>query len=338
MIGRLLVAIAALALCACSSRIPPDARYVDRAESATISGDAVSAGRWEQVTLPMRRASPAGPLWLRIRFDAAPFGNRRLALFNDRIRERHTVYLNGIDIARSNAGASDRSFGWHRPLFVALPDRLLRARGNILAFRVVADGGRAVAFSPLTIGPDRELRALYRTRHFVTVAAPEIATAVIALLSIGALLFWLMRPREPVFGWLALLGVTWCFWNLQYFIDSVPFDDGLFWLLNADALFALTWAAFGFAATFLDIPHRRRFLIQSAVVCMIAIAFRHLAIVLGWSTLPSFLLVFPLALATIWVLGAACWRQPRIENFLMLGAVIASTVFGFHDLALVGAG
>lgn len=337
-IARIFVVVALMLVTACASRNIPNTLRFNRAETVFAPGGVSSKATWRPVALPARWPAQTSPRWLRIRFDNADFGGAKIALFSDRIREHYEIYLNGIDIQRSNADASDRSFDWHRPLFVPLSKKLLRPGANIVTFKVTADGGRAVAFGSLRIGPDRELRTLFRGRQFVTVTAPEIATGVIALLSIGSLLFWLMRPRESVFGWLALLGATWSFWNLQYFIDSVPFDDALFWALNADALFALTWAAFAFAATFLGVPHRRRFLSITALACLFAIACRHLSLMLGWNPLPSYLLVLPLALATLWVLGAACWRHPRVENFIMLGAVIISTIFGFHDLAIVGLG
>ncbi|QXQ08188.1 hypothetical protein KX816_09565 [Sphingosinicellaceae bacterium] len=201
--------------------------------------------------------------------------------------------------------------------------------------RVEADNGRSTTVGRMLVGSDQQLREEYRLRWFLNVAGPELISGVIAVLSLGALLFWISRPTERVFGWLALVGLFWCFWNLQYFADSVPFDDGVFWTLNADSMFAVFWAAFGFAATFLDVPHRRRIILASAAVCAGAIAIRHGLIATGNNPAPSYLIMWPLAFATLYLLGGAIRRSPSIENVAMFSAMTVSTAFGFPDLILL---
>ena len=298
----------------------------------------IPATGWHAVVVPWGRrvggSDPGSSAWVRLPF-ARPPGNKPLALFSDRVRERYTVYLNGTEIFRSNASATDRSFGWHRPLFIGLPTALLRPQRNEIVIRVEADGGRSTTVGRLLVGDDQQLRREYRLRWFLNVAGPELVSGVIAVLSLGALLFWISRPAERVFGWLALVGLFWCFWNLQYFADSVPFDDAVFWTLNADSMFAVFWAAFGFAATFLDVASRRRIILASAAVCIGAIAIRHILIAIGSNPAPSYLIMWPLAFATLYLLGGAIRRSPSIENIAMFGAMTVSTAFGFHDLVLL---
>jgi len=308
-------------------------------EATQAAGASLPVAGWRAVKLPATwRGVNAGALWVRLTFERAPGETAPLALYSDRVRERYTLFLNGVDIHRRNAGPEDRSFGWHRPLFIALPDRLLHAGTNTLVLRVDAAQGRPLAVGRIRIGPDLALRMDFRWRNFANVGGPQLITGVMVILSLGALLFWLVRPQERVFGWLALMGTVWSFWNLQYFIDMMPFDDRLFWTLNADDLFVLTWAAFAFAVTFLEIPGARRFIRGSAIACAVAIACRHLLLHFGLNDAPSYLLVWPFALATLYLLARACYRAPKAENFAMLAALIASTLFGFHDLALLATG
>jgi signal transduction histidine kinase len=308
-------------------------------EAAQSANTSLPATGWAAVKLPATwRGVTGGAIWVRFTFYLAPGETAPLALYSDRVRERYALFLNGVDIHRSNGGPTDRSFGWHRPLFIALPDQLLHAGANTLMLRVESAHGRPLAVGLIRVGPDAHLRTVYRWRSFASVGGPQLITGVIVILSLGALLFWLVRPQERVFGWLALMGAAWSFWNLQYFIDSVPFDDRLFWMLNADDLFVLTWTAYAFAVTFLDIPGRTRFIRASALACVVAIACRHLLLHFGLSDAPSYLLVWPFALATLYLLARACYRAPKAENFAMLAALMASTLFGFHDLVLVSTG
>ncbi len=191
---------------------------------------------------------------------------------------------------------------------------------------------RPLSVGTVRVGPDAPLRAAFRQRMVLSIDAPRTIAGVIAVLSIGSLLFWAARPRERVFGWLALVGGLWVFWDLQYFIYSVPFADALFWRLIVDSLFLLVWATYGFALEFFAVPGRRRIAAWSAMVVLAMIAVRETLLALGLSDKPSFLFILPLSAATLYLLVQACRRQPRIENFFMLAAVAATTAFGFHDL------
>jgi len=285
----------------------------------------------------VRRGDNPPTLWARFRFDRAAAGPGLLALFSDRMRERYVVYLNGVDLYRSNGGRDDTTFGWHRPLFLPLPTKLLRQGTNEIDFRVESSLTRPLGIGLVTVGPDAPLRAAFRLRALLTFEGPRVIAGVVGVLSIGALLFWLVRPRERVFGWLGLVGLLWCFWDLQYFIYAVPINVALFWRLIVDVLFLLIWAMYGFALSFFEIARRGRLVLLSGVAIAGMIAVRETLLALDFSDRPSFLLVIPLSAATLYVLARACWRQPRLENLAMLGAVTLATAFGFHDFAYIGA-
>ena len=91
--------------------------------------------------------------------------------------------------------------------------------------------------------------------------------------------------------------------------------------------------AYGFAAEFFDLPHKRRFITAVVAVCALGVASRYGFVLTHHSDTPSFLVVIPVAVATLYVLGRACWQSPRLENFLMFVAMALATGFGFHDLA-----
>ncbi len=316
-----------------------------RADIAYSKSVSPPATGWVTTRLPsvssnqesVRRGQNPPTLWARFRFDRAAVGPGLLALFSDRMRERYVVYLNGVDLYRSNGGTEDASFGWHRPLFLPLPTRLLRPGTNEIDLRIESSLARPIGIGLVTVGSDAPLRAAFRQRVLLTFDGPRIIAGVVGILSIGGLLFWLVRPRERVFGWLALVGLLWCWWDLQYFIYAVPVDAALFWRLIVDVLFVLIWAMYGFALTFFKVAARARLVLLSGVAIGGMIAVRETLLALNFSDRPSFLLVVPLSIATLYVLARACWQQPRLENLAMLAAVALATAFGFHDFAYLGA-
>lgn len=271
--------------------------------------------------------------WVRYRFDH-PAGSERLSFATEFMRERFTIYLNGIDIYRTNGNADDRNLGWHHPLFLPLPEALLRTGSNTLMFRLQSVPERPLAIGKVVVGPDLLLRQSTNRQIMLETTAPQVINGVLAILTLGTLLFWLVRPQEQVFGWLALVGAVWWFRNLHYFIASPPFREVLFWHMTTDSIFVLLAAVYGFAATFLNIPNRRKIIGVVIAVCAAAIAVRHLLVLFGRADFASFLITLPLSIATLYLLAVACLRSPRIENLLMLAAVAIATAFGFHDLML----
>ena len=334
-----------LILAGAAHAVAPPPRVIEfaTADFAYSRAETLPAAGWVTHAVPtvsikyqnVARGIDPPTVWVRYRFDRAVIGSGPVALFSDRMRERTRVYLNGVDLYRSNGGPADRSFGWHRPLFLPLPEALLHPRGNEIVYRVESAMGRPLSVGIVRVGPDAPLRAAFRQRVVLSVDGPRTIASVIAVLSVGALLFWLVRPRERVFGWLALVGLVWCLWDLQYFAYATPLPDALFWTLTVDVVFVLVWVNYGFALTFFDIPGRQRVTLWSGAAVVALIGLRETLLALDLSDRAAFLLVFPLSVATIVLLARACARTPRAENFLMVAAVTLSTGFGFHDLGLV---
>lgn len=314
------LAVAGIAMTA-STNVAPSAWSADPALASRINAEA------------RRRHLDPPTAWVRYRFDR-PAGSDRLSLATEFMRERFTIYLNGIDIYRTNGSADDRSLGWHHPVFLPLPEALLRTGSNTLMFRLQSVPERPLAIGKVVVGPDLLLRQSTNRQIMLETTAPQVINGVLAILTLGTLLFWLVRPQEQVFGWLALVGAVWWFRNLHYFIAAPPFRELLFWHMTTDSIFVLLAAVYGFAATFLDIPNRRKIIGVVIAVCAVAIAVRHLLVLFGRADFASFLITLPLSIATLYLLAVACLRSPRIENLLMLAAVAIATAFGFHDLML----
>jgi signal transduction histidine kinase len=281
-----------------------------------------------------RRGIRPPTAWVRYRFDRAAVGDGKLALSSAFMRERYTIFLNGVDIYRTDTSAVDASFIWRRPVAVPLPEFVLTSGVNTLVFRLESARSRPLSIGAVGIGDDKAVRARAGRLMMLTTTAPAVIDGVLVILSLGTMMFWLVRPQESVFGWLAMLGLVWGFRNLQYFLDRAPFDNALFWNLTTDSVFVMVMVAYGFAATFMMLPNRRRVIGIVVAVCLLGIIVRHSLVVFGLSDIPSFVLTIPMAIAILQVFAAACLRERRIENFVMLGAVTIATAFGWHDLSM----
>ncbi|HWU73724.1 MAG TPA: ATP-binding protein [Sphingomonas sp.] len=300
----------------------------------------IPAGDWHPGKLPdfrlLRAAKARGSdpphVWVRARFDRTPFGDQPLALHTEMVRDSYTVYLNGTELYRSRADSSDQSFSWNRPLYVPLPPAMLRPGGNEIVFRIETLAPNLLGLGALHVGPDRAVRTGFNGQLFLSNIAPQIVSGYLLILTIGALSFWVKRPKDHVYGWLALVGLTWLFRNLQYFVQEPPIERVLFWTASTDAIFVLMAAVFAFAAAYFALPRAR--LIQGAIfgLCALEIFVRHQLVAADRSELPSFLLTIPMTTAMIILLLWTCVRKPTSQHWMMFGAILLSLTFSFHDM------
>jgi signal transduction histidine kinase len=310
------------------------------ADFSFSSAATIPADGWRSGDLPdfrLLRAAKANGLdpprvWARVRFDRAAFGGQPLALYAEAVRDSYIVYLNGTELYRSRADSSDQSFSWNHPLYVPLPPSMVRPRGNEIVFRVETIAPNLLGLGSLRVGPDRAVRTRYNVQVFVSTIAPQIVSGYLLLLTIGALSFWAKRPKDRVFGWLALVGLTWLFRNLQYFVQDPPIERSLFWVASTDSIFVLMAAVFGFAVSYFALPRARLVYGAIFVLCGIEILLRHQLIAADRSELPSFLLSVPMTAAMIILLLRACLKTPSSRYWMMFAAITLSLIFSFHDM------
>ena len=270
--------------------------------------------------------------WARVRFDRAMFGTRPIALYSEMVRDSFVIYLNGAEIYRTRGDASDTSFGWNHPLFVPLPPSMLRAGGNDIVFRVETLKPNLLGLGSLRVGPDREVRAKYDNQYFLSNIAPQIVSGYILILTIGVISFWIRRPKERVYGWLALVGVMWIFRNLHYFVQDVPAGRELFWMASTDAIFVLSATVFGFAVSYFRLPRARLLYSLIFSVCAVEVVLRNILIVSGRSELPAFLLTVPVTIVMLGVLLRWCLRAGNAQYWAMFAAITLAMFFGLHDM------
>ena len=275
-------------------------------------------------------ASPT--VWTRFRFDRARFSGRPIALFAATIQQDFVLLLNSREIYRTHGDRKAEAFGWNRPLYLTLPPDMLRARDNEILLRITTHEPQPLIVGVIRVGPDEAVRARFDRELFFATIAPQVVTGYLLILTIGALTFWFKRPREVVFGWLALVGVVWLFRDLHYFVPAPPFAANLYWAMTTDSLFVLLATASAFALCYFRVHDARRRSIVLAAACGMALVLRHGLAALHRSELPAFLVAGPVALVLLVLLAQATRRDPQPGRWLMFAAIVASIGFAFHDL------
>jgi signal transduction histidine kinase len=273
--------------------------------------------------------------WARFRFPREALGNGPQAFGTDHTSDRFILYLNGIDVYRTFEKEDDRQFNWNRPRMALLPTRLLRPGINEILVRVDTGVNYNLRLGAARIGPLSVIQASYDWRYLVRVEGPRTINGVLLVLTIGVVLFWLVRRKEREFGWLAFVGVAWMFRNLHYYIAAAPFEPELFWELTVHSMFVLMVALYGFTATFLDIPNRNRNIMGFIIAGLFIALLRFIEVQQALTDILSYLLSIPLAGLVLWVLLKHVMSKPRVDGILMLSALTISITVSIHDLGLM---
>jgi signal transduction histidine kinase len=306
-------------------------------ESATLP-----AGGWQMRALPVldllkaARIAKIDPptVWARFRFDRDLLGSRPIALHGAIFRDDFIVYLNGAELYRSRGDTREPSFAWNQPLFLWLPPAMLHRGSNEVTVRIESISPQRLGIGPVQIGADRDIRSAFNSDYFFSRIAPQIISGYVLILTIGALSFWLKRPRDRIFAWLSALGLIFLLRNLLYFAVEPPFAPHQFWVLITDSSFVLHAILFGFAACYFALPRQQLLQILLMVCCIAFVALRHALHALGVSELPAFMLTTPLTITMLILMFRACRRRPAFHSWLMLVAILGIVLFAYHDLVL----
>lgn len=271
-------------------------------------------------------------LWVKFAFD----GKDAQALVTDYTSERYTAYLNGVAIFSNYVDPTEQNFASFKPAEIKFPKQLLKSGRNEIAVRLESDTFWCLGIGNVKIGPAAAIRASYDRSYYLQFMGPQIVNGIVVALTICIVLFWFKRRQEKAFFWLGLVGIAWWLRNLHYSAINPVIGPAAMWEIAISGIFVLATVFFGFAATFLDVPNRRRWLIVSGLVGGVLVVFRWALIANGQSDWPSHALTIPFTATLIIVFCRSCYRQPTTENMIMLGALTITISFTLHDFGFLG--
>jgi signal transduction histidine kinase len=269
--------------------------------------------------------------WLRARFrlDAVPNGMQALyvAAANRGLR----AFVNGVEIGNTSF-ADAQTFGWNYPLFFSVPPSLLRKGDNELHLLLTLTAAGHGSLHGAELGMHDALKPQYDRVLFWRVTGPQIATLIAVLFGAIALLVWLRRRNESVYGWFGLACVLAAFRNTHFFVTA-PVSESwyeawaavpLHWMSVALVIFSFRLCAQRFALL-------ERVLLLAALGWSVAIVALGLVIAVDL----GYLWLFGLSLGTLIYVAVQSWRALRLDRIFLLIAVLVTIVLGALDFLLL---
>ncbi|MEL7189858.1 MAG: hypothetical protein AAGK17_09940 [Pseudomonadota bacterium] len=270
----------------------------------------------------------------RFRFNSEGFGQEPLALYTISTRNNITVRLNGVQVFRNFAEASDQKNTWYQPILIPLPSNLIKSGSNELVIEAYSQ--ESLAIGRVMVGSHGALQGYYNTKYFWQVTAPSLANFTMVLVGLLAFLFWLGRRQEIELLWLAISTVLWFLRNFQYYIGETPielnpFGMAVFTTLHIHASYFATAATAAFYFYFTQVPHRKWLIVGMFVLGFVLIAIHSSGVTTDLIVyLPTMIIVTAIAIMGFRDLVKYRDIEHGLLGFVMMAAPLAS----FYDLAM----
>lgn len=244
------------------------------------------------------------------------------------------IQLNGRDlfVVRTHPWAAPLV---QMPLLARLPEEALKLGENVVSVRMTRQGGFRIGYlAAAWLGAGEQILPSYRLRTLLVDLQRIAVLALYAVLAIGLGGIWLARPRDTVYGWFCLIGISLLLTNLS---AVNPFN--VLGGLSSTVMIGLgsfsSMMIFGLARAMVG-QRRPRWLIRfafiwSGMIVVTLIAYPHVrplgvALVLvsvGW-----------LAAAAI-VLGRAFRATGNMEQALVMMGIVSIVGYVFVDSASI---
>jgi signal transduction histidine kinase len=320
------------------------ARQLVSTEYLTHYHDAAPAPEGE-IGLPLRlpvrsaiggRALP-GSSWFRLRADFDPDRDSNFSIYVPRVSPNATVYLNGSRVGASEDFDDPSADTWNYPLRLGLPSALMRRGENQFLIEVRYNPySERVGLSRVWVGPEGQLSARYHRRLWLQVNGVEVVSLLVGVIGLFALVLWLRRRSEVVFGLFALSCAIWIFRNTQfivihsfgpYFRYSALTDGALFWLVAV---------LFRFCCRLLERPlpviERTMFVLAFLVTVAIwAGGPEHE----GITSAAGYALLVPPSVALVIYLSMIAFTGRTVEQLLLWLAAVVTSASGAYDLMVL---
>jgi signal transduction histidine kinase len=253
--GALLAGAAHAAPAAAAVQLP-SAEYLDSYHGSSLPAE-VERGR--TVRLPARAATgaslPKGSNWFRLSTDLDAGRDSNFSIYIPRVSPNATVYLNGSRLGASEGGGDPGVDTWNYPLLLAVPSALMRGGTNHILIEIRNNGtADHIGLSNVWVGPEGELKRRFERRLWVQVNGIEVVSLLVGVIGLFALVLWLRRRSEVVFGLFALACGIWIFRNTQFFVVHTLGPYFEFSALTDAALFWLVAVLFRFCCRLLERP------------------------------------------------------------------------------------
>ncbi len=186
---------------------------------------------WEAVSLTddwWESAPQEKQIWYRFELDLVVPSDRLWAIYLPRAAVNASVWLNGELLGGGGRMQEPISINWTRPLYLMIPNGLLKPGSNELTIQLVSDLAGNGLLRAFYLGSDELLSTYYRWRYFIDVTAVEMITIFMVVMSLFMGALWWLR-RDSLYGWFSVMVMLWALHHLPLLITTVPLPSGLWW-------------------------------------------------------------------------------------------------------------
>ncbi|NCT84861.1 MAG: hypothetical protein GXC94_17075 [Comamonadaceae bacterium] len=303
------------------------------------------AAAWRPVAMPDVRSRPGVALvsdargyemrWYRLHVPAGE--GEAMGLYLPRV-----VTLSAAVLARTEGGwrpLLDNQHAereqWVQPIWLPLPGRGAQGLDLVVALPVPADGYHAV--SRVWVGPREALEKRWLWRMRLQTGLPQAVSLTLAVLGLFALMLWLRRPGEAIYGLFALGAAAWMVRNLHYYVGlpASPVAQDWFWWATHASMGWVMLSALLFALRFAN--RRLRWLERALTASVLAISLLSMPLWLHQfdMVVAQYVVTAGVAVVGVGWLALLAWRERRAELIIMALALIAGLLIGGHDLAVL---
>ena len=297
-------------------------------------------GDWRAVELPLLfRPSASGQerVTVRVPFTVPTVGTDPVGLYVPYLHHGARVSVNGHVVALLPGASRVQEVRWERPLLWQLPPALLHAGRNELIVEMQPGLDRhTLRMAAIEIGEWLPLERQRARRDFLVRGVPQLTVLMCAFIATFLSMIWLMRPREVIYGLLALAMALWGVRTATFLVEVLPHDHWLIWRCayhGATGGFIVILA--GFARLYARRPVPRAWVVGGLFWAVAGPAFLAVAGVQWEPLVKSYWTAGLVPVAAVGVhaiyLGA---RQSGMAGQLLLLAALVAFVAGVHDLLM----
>ncbi len=290
---------------------------------------------WLTISLPYRQSVSATEkhlvAWVKFSFGREKLPAGQIAITIDTATERFDAFLNGELLHRNYSVPNTQNFASDQPYLIAIPDALLVPGGNSLAIRLNTDTNGSLKIQGVRVAASAVAKQHFDRHYMAQFLGPQLVNAILIAMTLFALVFWIMRPRELSLGWLFAIGTVWVLRNIHHSMLHSPINPGLVWQSISISTYILLFCLAGFAVVFFGYNRRRSWLALAGGATVLLITVHHLLQTGGIAQWSAVLLLFPAFVFIVAAYARQCLVSPRIDTVLMALAVIAAALAMTHD-------
>ncbi len=197
--------------------------------SSNFGNDVTLPHVWREVGHATDKNNATGWYTALIKLNVPP--NRLWVVYFPNITANSTIYLNGEILGRGVR--LDHILGQmrQRPLYLNIPNGILRADDNILQLYIESGDEFFGTIEPFYLGPEESFKDVYTQQYFFKVTIVKLIGGLLFFAALATGAIWILRRNESLYGWFALTCLLWSINILTEFLVDLSDPMGLFKLL-----------------------------------------------------------------------------------------------------------